>query len=283
MGDTLIGPAPGFERCDLDLRDWVTANAPACGLRWAGCMELDRNGRLGAEPIDWQDAGPVRFSGMVEGGTLDPAALLSALASAAVERGARFVDGLSIDRCERSGSRLTAIGNGRSIHADVVLYATDATDTGTRRLWPQRQLTVALQTTPISDALASEIGWRDRLPFYTNELPLLWGRTLDDGTLLAGRELVPLDADPLELAFEQASAKLLARIRALHPALASIEARRVWAGPIARDERGVPSVVPDTDLRGVWWAGGYGGHGLAQAFRLGAMAATAIQSDSRRG
>lgn len=278
VGDTLIGPAPGFERCDLDLRDWVTANAPGCRLRWAGCMELDRDERLRAEPIDWQDAGPVRLSGMVEGGTLDPATLLSALASAAVAHGARFVDALAIDRCERSGSRLAATGDGRSIHADAVLYATDATDAGTRRLWPHRQLTVALETTAISDDLANEIGWRDRLPFYTNELPLLWGRTLDDGALLAGRELVPLDDDPLDLAFEHASATLLARIRALHPALASIEARRFWAGPIARDERGVPSVVPDPDLTGVWWAGGYGGHGLAQAFRLGKIAARTISA-----
>jgi gamma-glutamylputrescine oxidase len=273
VGDTLIGPAAGFERCDLELRDWVAANAPACRLQWAGCLELDRDACLRAQPIDWHDAGVVRLSRIVEGGTLDPAALLSALASQAVRRGARFVDGLAIDRCERSGPRLTATGNGRSIHADVVLYATDATDAATRRLWPQRQLTVALETAPVLDALAEEIGWRDRLPFYTNELPLLWGRTLDDGALLAGRELVPIDADPLELAFERASATLLARIRALHPALASIEARRFWAGPIARDERGVPSVVADPDLDGVWWAGGYGGHGLAQAFTLGKVAA----------
>jgi glycine/D-amino acid oxidase-like deaminating enzyme len=276
VGDTLIGPAPGFEGCDLELRDWVTANAPACRLRWAGCMELDRDQRLRHEPIDWQDAGPVRLSGMVEGGTLDPAALLSALASAAVERGARLVDGETIDRCERSGSRLTAIGNGQSVHADAVLCATDATEDRTRNLWPLRQLTVALETAPILDDLANEIGWRERLPFYTNELPLLWGRTLDNGALLAGRELVPLDTDRLDLAFEEASARLLARIRSLHPALASIDAHRFWAGPIARDERGVPSVQPDRHVPGVWWAGGYGGHGLAQAFRLGQIAARTI-------
>ena len=170
-----------------------------------------------------------------------------------------------------------------TVHADAVLFATDATDAGTRRLWPQRQLTVAMETTVIPDDLADEIGWRDRRPFYTNELPLLWGRALDDGALLAGRELVPLDdSASFEPAFQQASARLIARIRGLHPALARIEPRRFWAGPIARDESGVPSVRPDPDVRGAWWAGGYGGHGLAQAFRLGALAATAIRSDSRR-
>jgi len=282
VGDTLIGPVPGFERCDLELRDWVSANAPACRLQWAGCMELDRDDRLRAQPVDWQDAGLVRLSRVVEGGTLDPAALVSALAWAAVERGARFVDGLAIDRCERSGSRLMASGGGQSVHAGAVLFATDATDVGTRRLWPQRQLTVAMETTTIPDALADEIGWGDRRPFYTNELPLLWGRALDDGALLAGRELVPLDeSTSFEPAFERASATLIARIRGLHPSVDRIEPRRFWAGPIARDESGVPSVVADPDLVGVWWAGGYGGHGLAQAFRLGEIAARTIAHSAR--
>jgi len=47
------------------------------------------------------------------------------------------------------------------------------------------------------------------------------------------------------------------------------------------DESGVPSVVADPDLAGVWWAGGYGGHGLAQAFRLGEIAARTIAHSAR--
>jgi glycine/D-amino acid oxidase-like deaminating enzyme len=93
---------------------------------------------------------------------------------------------------------------------------------------------------------------------------------------------VPLDeSTSFEPAFDRASATLIARIRGLHPALARIEPRRFWAGPIARDESGVPSVVADPDLAGVWWAGGYGGHGLAQAFRLGEIAARTIAHSAR--
>jgi glycine/D-amino acid oxidase-like deaminating enzyme len=281
VGDTLIGPAPGFEGCDLELRDWVRANAPGCELHWAGCMELDRDDRLRAQPIDWQDAGVVRLSRIVDGGTLNPAALLSSLASAAVEHGARFVNALSVDRCERSGTSLVATGSGRQVRADAVLVATDATSEspdGMRR-WPQRQLTIAIETAVVPDAVADEIGWSARLPFYTNELPLLWGRALDDGALLAGRELVPLDGSAdLDTACAKAAVTLEQRVRGLHPALATIHLRRRWAGPIARDESGVPSVRPDPDRPGVWWAGGYGGHGLAQAFRLGKQAAIEIAS-----
>lgn len=279
VGDTLIGPAAGFEKCDLDLRTWVEAHAPACAMRWDGCLELDRNPSLSSTPIDWQDAGPVRLSATIAGGTLDPAALVSALAWAAVESGARLCDGLSVDRCEPSGSRLRVSANDRFVSTDSVLYAVDATGDSAEAMtrWPQRQLTVALETAVIPDAVADEIGWGARLPFYTNELPLLWGRALDDGAMIAGRELIPMDeSTSMEDAFSAASARLMGRIRGLHPALATIDVRRVWSGPIARDASGIPSVQRDPQVPDVWWAGGYGGHGLAQAFRIGRMAAVEI-------
>jgi glycine/D-amino acid oxidase-like deaminating enzyme len=49
--------------------------------------------------------------------------------------------------------------------------------------------------------------------------------------------------------------------------------KRAWAGPIARSAAGIPGLADDPRLRGVLWAGGYGGHGLAAAFRLGGRAA----------
>ena len=101
-----------------------------------------------------------------------------------------------------------------------MLYATDATSQSEAgaALWPQRQLTVAIETTAIPDTVADDIGWGTRLPFYTNELPLLWGRPLDDGALLAGRELVPFDGTTdTEAEFAAAAARLRARIRATAP------------------------------------------------------------------
>ena len=74
VGDTLVGPAAGFENCETELREWVERHDVAGGLQWTGCMELDRDASLPASPIDWRDAGPVRLSRIVPGGTLDPAA-----------------------------------------------------------------------------------------------------------------------------------------------------------------------------------------------------------------
>lgn len=282
VGDTLVGPAPGFEDCDIALRDWARAHAPGSKLEWRGCLELDRDPRLSATPIDWLDAGSVRLSRTIAGGTIDPAALVSALASSAVARGARIVNGITVDGCEAVAGGVAVATSSQTLRARTVLFTVDATSRASEPAndpWPVRQLTVAVETHPVLDLVTDAVGWRDRLPFYTNELPLLWGRGLDDGSLLIGRELVPVD-DPnpaaLSRAIVLAVGRLVDRIHGLHPVLATVGLRRAWAGPIARDARGVPSVQRDRHVPGVWWAGGYGGHGLAQAFRLGEIAARTI-------
>lgn len=277
VGDTLVGPAPGFARCEHDLRAWIDANAVRCGLDWRGCWEMDRDDRLAPAPVDWQDEGAIRVSRTVDGGTLDPARLVEGLARLAASRGAMLVSDVEVERWRADAGRVRVTGPAADILARQVLVAVDATShSGASDRWPVRKLTIALATTPIGDDLASAIGWRTRLPFYTNDLPLLWGRALDDGAMIVGRELIDLDEVAAQTDFEirraieEAGKRLLARARRLHPALASIDAARVWAGPIARDASGIPSLTPDSEVPGVWWAGGYGGHGLAQAFRLGA-------------
>ena len=276
VGDTVVGPAPDFDRCEFDLRAWTETYAPDLPFEWSGVLELERNALLPAAPIDWYDAGVVRASGTVPGGTVDPAALLGRLAAEAVRRGTRFVDGFHVETLDAHDGRAIVEGGGGRIKASRVLVATDATATAAGFApWPVRQFTVALETTPLAVDQIAQLGW-SRQPFYTNGLPLLWGRVLPGGGMLAGRELIPatgLDAGKLEQAIAAAGDRLFARVRGLHPALRGIDRARVWAGPIARDERGIPAVHADPDVPCVIWAGGYGGHGLAQAFRLGAIAA----------
>lgn len=286
VGGTLIGPAEGFERCDDDLRAWVLAHDVRGGLDWRGCLELDRDARLPAAPIDWRDDGIVRASGTVPGGTLDPAALVESLAAQACRQGATFVDGARVTSIEPDGDAVRVETTAGTVRATRVLVATDATAVSAGfDPWPVRRLTVAVETTPASDAQLDAAGWRDRQPFYTNELPLLWGRMLPGGGVLVGRELLDIgliSSRELACAIDAAALRLAARIRGLHPALVSLSVARVWAGPIARDEASVPTLARDPRVNGVLWAGGYGGHGLAPAFRLGRLAAEAlIAPDSR--
>ena len=94
--------------------------------------------------------------------------------------------------------------------------------------------------------------------------------------MIAGRELIDIDGlthAELDAAFQEAGARLIARVRGLHPAARTLDAVRIWAGPIARNDQGIPAIYVDPVIGGAFWAGGYGGHGLAPAFRLGAVAA----------
>jgi glycine/D-amino acid oxidase-like deaminating enzyme len=104
-----------------------------------------------------------------------------------------------------------------------------------------------------------------------------------DGSFLFGRELTafPWDAprDLVAARVAEAGERLATRVRGLHPRLAELEIRRVWAGPTARTEIGIPAIVEDQTIPHVHWTGGYGGHGLAQAFTLGRLAAAEILTD----
>jgi glycine/D-amino acid oxidase-like deaminating enzyme len=289
VGDTLVGPAVGFGGCEIELRDWIQERAIPCGLHWTGCAELDRvateadggpDGRMSGFPALWRDGGAVRVAGMIAGGVLNPAALLSGLAAEATRAGARFVDHAALVSCtaEAGGVRLeTSAG---SLACERLVLAIDATGSLDRDdPWPERAITIVLETAPIPDETARAIGWADRWPFYTNDLPLLWGRPMESGGMMAGRELVPLtgDAVDLEAAIARAGEALAQRVRGLHPALAALAVRRIWAGPIARDGAGIPGIRAHADLRHTWVVGGYGGHGLAQAFRLGQQVARYVE------
>jgi glycine/D-amino acid oxidase-like deaminating enzyme len=279
LNDTLIGPADGFATCAREMKDWLEQNGIACGLQWSGCMELDRDAALPIAPIDWCDEGVVRRSGVVEGGVLDPASLLSGLAACFIARGGCLVADAAVTRLVPDSDRVRIeIDDGRrTLVARRVLVAVDATAISAPfDPWSLRMLTVALETGPLGDQRFEELGWHERQPFYTNDLPLLWGRTLASGGMLAGRELLAIDRlrpGDIGRAIHAAGIKLTSRVRGLHPSLADIDVVRVWAGPIARDQAGVPGLREDPLMPQVLWAGGYGGHGLAAAFTVGRLAA----------
>jgi glycine/D-amino acid oxidase-like deaminating enzyme len=171
--------------------------------------------------------------------------------------------------------RVTAPG--ASVSARQAIMAVDALSWNRAfDPWEHRTITMALQTAAVT-GLAEEMGLHE--PFYTTEMPLLWGRSLPDGSLLFGRELLdwppPDDAEALRTQLKAAGDRLIRRVQGLHQCLTDVPIRRVWAGPTARTQPGVPVLVDDPSVGGVIWAGGYGGHGLAQAFTLGRTAADA--------
>jgi glycine/D-amino acid oxidase-like deaminating enzyme len=277
VGETLVGPAPGFDRCEEALRQWIDRDAPSVTLDWTGCWELERDNELSSIPVDWRDSGTVRRARTISGGTLDPSALLSALGTAAASHGVKIVDHVALEAYERGTDSITVFTNGGRLQARRVLVATDATGRPVDDdWWADRSLTVVLATEPLTEQQVDAIGWDGQSPFFTNDSPLLWGRPLEGGSMMVGRELVPIGDGAIprvKRAIEAAGEKLAWRVRHLDSSLASLGVKRIWAGPIARDAGGVPGLREDRGVRGAFWAGGYGGHGLAQAFRLGSLAA----------
>jgi gamma-glutamylputrescine oxidase len=277
LGDTLVGPSPDFAGCHDVLRNWIVGAGADCDFFWCGCLELARDASLPCGPINWQAEGGVRLAGEVPGGVLDPMKLQQELAAAARRRGASIVDEVSLIALARDGSRSPAITDRGDIAAQHVVMAVDAT---ARRVqfdpWSERKITVALQTEPLSEQGLANLGLAMHQAFYTRDLPLLWGRVMPDRSLLVGRETIEFprrDLERLPDKFVAAAARLTSRVRGLHNELRDVDVRRSWGGPIARSAAGVPAIAADPDHPAVIWVGGYGGQGIAQAFRMGQLVA----------
>lgn len=285
LGDTLVGPRAGFEECDLALRNWIAQSGAECNLFWKGCVELARDESLSSDPIDWNEHGPVRLAGRISGGVLDPAKLQTELARIARRAGTTIVDGVVVLRLEPSfpsSQGVVVVTERGSIRAEHVIMAVDVM--GWRPPfdpWTERVITVALTTGPLTDDVLAAIGLSPHQAFYTRDRPLLWGRVMPNRSLLVGRETLPwprADSETRDDRLEEAGRNLVSRVRGLHPALRDVAVDHVWGGPIARTAAGVPAAIQDPRIPHVHWVGGYGGHGLAQAFRMGRLVSTSSEA-----
>jgi glycine/D-amino acid oxidase-like deaminating enzyme len=147
-------------------------------------------------------------------------------------------------------------------------------------------LTLAVCTGPLDAATREAVGLPDGLPFYTADLPYLWGRMLADGRLLLGAGLVFPDGGDVETlaigscAVAAALSRLETRVRGFHPSIAAAGITARWGGPIAfRHETLRPIVARHPDAPSVVVTGAYAGHGVALAPRVGAIVADALLHD----
>lgn len=145
------------------------------------------------------------------------------------------------------------------------------------------RLTLAVASEPLSDAQIAAIGLAERKPFYTADLPYLWGRTRKDNSIVWGAGLVrPPESGDLE-AVDTGSAepaRLFAameeRVRRLHPALAGARLTHRWGGPILFQESWEPVFARHAASENAIVLGAFAGHGVALSSYLGAWAAEAL-------
>jgi gamma-glutamylputrescine oxidase len=281
---TAIGPLEGVEDCLAGLSDLVRAHAIECDLELGGCWEMRHapGGERGQGVRSWPDtaAGRLVVDRAVPGGALDPGALLAGLGAAALRAGAVLVEGARVEDFEPGPPLRLRVGEA-SVSAERALFAIDALPSGLVGAADVRPaLTLAVATEPLPLALLAEIGL-GATPFYTIDLPYLWGRATRDGRLVVGAGLAfDPDGDLERVSLEQPDvrdvfARLEGRVRGLHPALARAAITHRWGGPIGFRAARAPLFAELAP--GLVVAGGYAGHGVALSIRLGLLAAARFQ------
>jgi gamma-glutamylputrescine oxidase len=234
----------------------------------------------------WQDGDRwLRPVQRVAGGTIDPGALLAGLAQAAARAGVRLCENAAVQHIAFGDVLQLAVGERlvRARHAVIALNAYTEALLPLPEPSPLRSaLTLAVCTAPVGDSVLSAIGLDPPLPFYTQDLPYLWGRTLPDTRVIFGaglvhgspRELAELDVGgpALRPLFE----RLESRIRHLHPRLQTATVAQRWVGPIAFTATRTPILSRLPEHPNVIVIAGCAGHGIALSVRLGALAAAAV-------
>ncbi len=307
LAETAAGKLPGLGDVLAGYKKILRALRIDARLTLPGVWELGRSAPANNSPISWSDSGDLKVVRRVPGGTVDPGSVLAGLARAAKSVGAQIVEHAEVRSLDFSNPPRLRVRHklrGRILHKEIragqVLLATNAFSlelSGLRAAVPK--LTFALATAPLSAAQLKAIGLGSRRPFYTVDLPYLWGRLLESNGVIFGAGLVPpyvgppsrfplsdgaIKKAPRDLRYYDVrrgpSADRLrwleSRVRNLHPALASVPITHRWGGPILLTERMRPVFRRHPRSKQVMILAGYNGHGVALSVYLGKWAAEAL-------
>jgi len=286
---TARGIVEGADRCVPTLAELVKEAGIDCDLRLPGCWEIAHRDDTAGEALPWKDDGHgVRIVRTVAGGRVDPMALLTQLARAAVGAGAILHEHAEVRRLIIEPHPVEPHPvlelEGAVIRPRFVIVAVNA---WTSHLLPsirqvESSLTFACATEPLSDTILHDIGLGSDIPFYTVDTPYLWGRQTHDRRMIFGAGLIyraPEELERLDLdAAEPAAvlARLEARVLRLHPALRDVQITHRWGGPIGIPQGGMPLIGRLPQAPAILVAGGYSGHGVALSVWMGRSLAHGI-------
>lgn len=275
-------------------------------------------------PIDWQDSGRLRAVGKVPGGTVDPGKVVEGLARVAAGLGAEIFEEARVLRIE-FGNPVRLVVSHRAnrrtrkviIRAGRVLVAANAGlpalggSVFAARTSLEPKLTFAIATAPLRTKQLAAIGMASPRPFYTADLPYLWGRRMKNGGMIfgcglvpgwgealpkasrerGGRNAEPVWSGPVWSGLEKVDARrgdaakilrsLEKRVRSLHPALKNVRVTHRWGGPILITPKFVPVFRAHPKSKNIVVLGGFSGHGVAQSVYLGKWAAEHLAGERR--
>ena len=287
-GLVLEGTAAGIfedvDACVPGLERVVIEEGIDCDLSLPGCWEIEHRKTAPDKLLPWTDAGrPVCIARDIAGGVVQAAALTMGLARAAVRAGAIICEQARVTRISFEPQLALEVGAERITPGHIVI-ATNAWINATLPETPPLQscLTFACATEPLDAATIAAIGLDRGIPFYTTDLPYLWGRTMADGRVIFGAGLVfgePSALEGTDVREGDSHAvleRLQRRVRGLHPSLAKVQFSAAWGGPIAFADDTLPLLGAHPRHPGVMVSGGYAGHGVALSVRAGELLALAI-------
>jgi glycine/D-amino acid oxidase-like deaminating enzyme len=283
LSESAVGDLPGLGDVLAGYQKILTELQVDSDLHLPGVYELGRSKPLSNSPIRWSDSGELSAVKEVPGGSINPGKVVSGLAAAADRAAVLLFENANVEDCKFGDPLELRTANG-TLRAKKVLFATNAFAfelTG----WTQRAescFTLAVATQEFDDASLREIGLGSGKPFYTVDLPYLWGRLLGR-QIIFGSGLVHFadwrEAHALDITRGEAAelfARLERRIRGLHPRLCDVTFTHRWGGPICITEGWRPIFERHAKSPNAIVLGGYSGHGVAQSVYLGAWAAEAL-------
>jgi len=321
LAETAAGDLPGLGDVLKGYRRILRELGVKADLALPGVWEVARGPRsmdgkpvraMKRSPIEWNDVGTLSAVAKVPGGSVDPGKVVEGLARAAAKGGSQIAEDALVERLEFKEKIELHVMRGRGrgrksvIRAERVLLATNAGALHLgERLFNGREpaepkLTFALCTERLSKKSLRAIGLGSGRPFYTVDLPYLWGRQLPDGRLIFGSGLVPgwgeslrkesrnkkaaeFSEEKLWKGLEKVDVRkgeaaerlesLQKRVRGLHPELRKIRVTQRWGGPILITQGFLPVFREHPKSRRVVVLGGYSGHGVALSVYLGKWAA----------
>ena len=283
LGETAAGDEPGLGDVLDGVKKILKELEIDCALSLPGAFEIGRTGSSEGSPIRWQDSGELHVTNEVPGGGLDAGELLSGLGRAAERAGAKIFEDSRVEAVEWRERPVVRVRKAE-ITAGKILFATNALSTELSGLeQAEPRLTLAIGSDPLSEEQLAEIGLGRRNPFYTVDLPYLWGRVRDDNSVIWGGGLVSAPRSKTLESLPVSSGEALrlldsleARVRGLHPALRDVRFTHRWGGPILFRESWVPAFDWHPRSRNAIVLGAYAGHGVALSSYLGVWAAEAL-------
>lgn len=280
---TAAGALPGATACLAALDALVSEHGIDCDLDLGGCWTVRHAGDAEPPELHWPDADRtwLVLERREPGGTVDPGKLVAGLAAAALRAGTQIHEHAAVAAIEPGATTQLRVGD-RVVEAERVVLAINAfLPAFLPRAQIRPALTLALATAPLPPDVLAKVGL-GATPFYTADLPYLWGRATRDGRLVIGAGLAFDDGGRVErvaIGRDDVRAmidRVAARIRGLHPALEKAVISHAWGGPIAFRGRGEPVLTEIAP--GVLATGACAGHGVALAASIAEIASRWVRA-----